>query len=90
MGPRSEKLSEEQVEPLELEPRVHAQELEKESGVSSGRKRLIKRERAGPNALPDHLPRREEIVEGEEWGSIRPFQGCMFGTATSLNTRTTR
>jgi len=74
MGPRSEKLSEEQVELLELEPRVHAQEPEKESGVSSGRKRLIKRERAGRNALPDHLPRREEIVEGEERGSIRPFR----------------
>jgi len=67
-GPKSEKLSEEQVELLELEPGVHAQEVEKESGVSSGRKRLTKREHAGRNALPDHLPRREEIiaVEGEE------------------------
>src|ERR1700704_6515844 len=67
-GPKSEKLSEEQVELLELEPGVHAQEVEKESGISSGRKRLIKREHAGRNALPDHLPRREEIiaVEGEE------------------------
>ena len=42
-GPKSEKLSEEQVELLELEPGVHAQEVEKESEVSSGRKRLIKR-----------------------------------------------
>ena len=44
------------------------QEVEKESGVSSGGKRLPKREHAGRNALPDHLPRREEIitVEGEE------------------------
>ena len=67
-GPKSEKLSEEQVELLELEPGVHAQEVEKESGVSSERKRLIKREHAGRNALPAHLPRREEIivVEGEE------------------------
>ena len=67
-GPKSEKLSEEQVELLELEPGVHAQEVEKESEVSSGRKRLIKREHAGRNALPAHLPRREEIltVEGEE------------------------
>ena len=67
-GPKSEKLSEEQVELLELEPGVHAQEVEKESEVSSGRKRLIKREHAGRNALPTHLPRREEIltVEGEE------------------------
>jgi transposase len=67
-GPKSEKLSEEQVELLELEPGVHVQEVEKESGVSSGRKKLLKREHAGRNALPDHLPRREEIiaVEGEE------------------------
>lgn len=67
-GPKSEKLSEEQVELLEFEPGVHVQEVEKESGVSSGRKKLLKREHAGRNALPDHLPRREEIitVEGEE------------------------
>ena len=67
-GPKSEKLSEEQVELLELEPGVHAQEVEKESEVSSGRKRRTKREHAGRNALPAHLPRREEIitVEGEE------------------------
>jgi transposase len=34
----------------------------------SRRKRLTKREHAGRNALPAHLPRREEIitVEGEE------------------------
>ena len=50
--PKSEKLSE--------EPGVHAQEVEKESAVSSGRKRLTKREHAGRNALTDHLPRREE------------------------------
>ena len=67
-GPKSEKLSQEQVELLEFEPGVHVQEVEKESGVSSGRKKLLKREHAGRNALPDHLPRREEIitVEGEE------------------------
>ena len=55
-GPKSEKLSEEQVELLELEPGVHTQEVEKESGVSSGRKRSEKREHAGRNALPEHLP----------------------------------
>ena len=40
----------------------------KGSEVSSGRKRLTKREHARRNALPEHLPRREEIiaVEGEE------------------------
>ena len=67
-GPKSEKLSEEQVELLELEPGVQAQEVEKEAEVSSRRKRLTKREHAGRNALPAHLPRREEIitVEGEE------------------------
>ena len=36
-GPKSEKLSEEQVELLELEPGVHTQEVEKEAEVSSGR-----------------------------------------------------
>ena len=67
-GPKSEKLSAGQIELLELEPGVHAQEVEKESEVSSGRKRLTKREHARCNALPEHLPRREEIiaVEGEE------------------------
>ena len=67
-GSKSEKLSDEQVELLELEPGVQEQEVEQESEVSSGRKRLAKREHAGRNALPAHLPRREEIitVEGEE------------------------
>jgi hypothetical protein len=67
-GPKSEKLSAGQIELLEIEPGVHAQqEVEKESEVSSGRKRLAKREHARRNALPEHLPRREEIiaVEGE-------------------------
>jgi transposase len=67
-GPQSERLSEEQIEFLELEPGVHAQEVEQEAELSSGRKRLTKREHAGRNALPAHLPRREEIiaVESEE------------------------
>ena len=66
--PKSETLSAGQIELLKLEPGVHAQEVEKESEVSSGRKRLTKREHARRNALPEHLPRREEIiaVEGEE------------------------
>ena len=53
---------------MELEPGVQAQEVDKEAEVSSERKRLAKREHAGRNALPAHLPRREEIiaVEGEE------------------------
>jgi hypothetical protein len=67
-GPKSEKLSEVQVELLELEPAVHAKEVEKEAELSLRRKRLTRREHAGRNALPEHLPRREEIiaVEGEE------------------------
>ena len=67
-GPKGEKLSEEQIELMEFEPGVHAQELDKEAEVSARRKRLAKREHAGRNALPEHLPRREEIiaVEGEE------------------------
>jgi hypothetical protein len=66
--PKSEKLSAGKIELLELEPGVHAQEVEKESEVASGRKRLTKREHARRNALPEGLPRREEIiaVEGEE------------------------
>jgi transposase len=57
-----------QIDLLKFEPGVHAQEVEKEAEVSAGRKRLTKREHAGRNALPAHLPRREEIitVEGEE------------------------
>jgi transposase len=67
-GPKSEKLSEQQIELLELEPGVHAQEVEKEAEVSSRRKRLTKREHGGRNALAAHLPRREEIiaVQGDE------------------------
>jgi hypothetical protein len=40
----------------------------RESEVSSGRKRLTKREHARRNALPEHLPQREDIiaVEAEE------------------------
>jgi hypothetical protein len=67
-GSKGEKLSEEQVELLELEPGVHGQEVEQEAEVSSRRKRLSEREHAGRNALAAHLARREEIitVEGEE------------------------
>ena len=49
-GPKSEKLSEEQVELLELEPGVHAQEVEKESGVSSGGE--TRRSASTPGATP--------------------------------------
>ena len=68
MAPRARSSARNRFELLELEPGVHAQEVEKEAEVSSGRKRLTKREHAGRNALPEHLPRREEIiaVEGEE------------------------
>jgi hypothetical protein len=55
-GPKGEKFSEEQIDLLEFEPGVHAQEVEKEAEVSAGRKRLTKREHAGRNALPAHLP----------------------------------
>ena len=67
-GPKSEKLSDEQLGLLELEPGVHAQEVASEAAVFPEQKRVKKREHAGRNALPSHLPRREEIlaVEGEE------------------------
>jgi Transposase C of IS166 homeodomain/zinc-finger binding domain of transposase IS66 len=72
-GPKGEKLSEEQVELLELEPGFHALDVQREAEVSSRRKRLTKREHAGRNALPAHLPRRKEIiaVEGEERLCVR-------------------
>jgi Transposase C of IS166 homeodomain len=86
-GPKSEKLSAGQIELLELEPGVHAQEVEKESEVSSGRKRLTKREHARRNALPEHLPRREEIiaVEGEE-----RLRVCCERSAAALTSRNRR
>src|SRR5512145_2124769 len=49
-GSKGEKLSEEQVELLEIEPGVHAQEVEKEAEVSSRRQRLSERKHAGRNA----------------------------------------
>jgi len=67
-GPKSEKLSAGQIELLELEPGSTRRRSKRESEVASGRKRLTKREHARRNALPEHLPQREEIiaVEGEE------------------------
>jgi len=60
-GPKSEKLSDEQLGLLELEPGVHALEVASEAAVGPEQRRVKKREHAGRNALPSHLPR-EEIV----------------------------
>lgn len=67
-GPKSEKLSEEQLSLLELEPGVAAPEVDGEANLSPGRKKITERKHAGRNPLPAHLPRREEIIriEGEE------------------------
>jgi transposase len=67
-GLKSEKLSDEQLALLEIEPGFRPQEVESEAGLSPWEKSFKKREHAGRNALPAHLPRREEVlcVEGEE------------------------
>jgi len=64
-GKRSEKLSDDQLELLELELGVKEAEVESEA-QSATRKRPVKvREHAGRNPLPSHLERREEIIPGE-------------------------
>ncbi len=69
-GPKSEKLSGDQLTLLDLEPGVAAPELESEADLPDELKRvgLKERKHAGRNPLPAHLPRREEIIriEGEE------------------------
>jgi hypothetical protein len=70
-GPKSEKLSEEQVELLELEPGVHVQEVEKESGVSSGRKKLLKREHAGATPAGPSATARGNHHRGRRGAALR-------------------
>ena len=51
-GPKSEKLSDEQLGLLELEPGVHALEVASEAAVGPEQRRVKKREHAGRNACP--------------------------------------
>ena len=70
-GPKSEKLSAGQIELLELEPGVHAQEVEKESEVSSGRKRLTKREHAGATPCRASATARGDHCRGGRGEALR-------------------
>lgn len=63
-GSKSEKLSDDQLELLELEPGVNAAEIENEIKVESNPVKV--REHAGRNALPLHLERREEVLTSSE------------------------
>jgi hypothetical protein len=64
MGPQSEKLSAGQIELLGARAWSPRAGDGKGIEVSSGRKRLPKREYARRNALSEHLSRREEIIAG--------------------------
>lgn len=62
-GPKSEKLNDAQLELLDLEPGVHAAEIEKEAEQQITCTPKKKRNpKPGRQSLPEHLPRVEEIV----------------------------
>ena len=65
-GKRSEKLSDDQLELLEVEPGVHAGEVETEAEIVPEARPVRVKDHAGRNALPAHLERREEILSGAE------------------------
>ncbi len=74
-GPKGERLSQDQVLLLDLEPGAQAEEVAKEAALPEAQKRLkgspAKTQRTGPRygkahpgpiPLPAHLPRREAII----------------------------
>jgi transposase len=61
-GGKSEALSDAQLELLEEEPSVEEAEVATEAALPAERKPVVKREHAGRNELPAHLPRKEEIL----------------------------
>lgn len=65
-GSKSEKLSDDQLELLEVEPGVHAGEVETEAESLPETRPVKVKEHAGRNALPGHLERREEILTSSE------------------------
>ena len=65
-GRRSEKLSDDQLELLELELGVMEAEVENEAQISAKERPVKVREHAGRNPLPRHLQRREEIIASED------------------------
>ena len=64
-GGKSESLSNDQLELLEKEPSVEEAEVATEAVLSVERKPVVKRDHAGRNELPAHLPRKEEILPVE-------------------------
>lgn len=65
-GKRSEKLSDDQLELLEVELGVTVGEVEDESEISEEARPVKLREHAGRNPLPQHLERREEKIASQE------------------------
>jgi len=65
-GPKSDRLSDSQLELLEVEPGVVAAEIESEAQCDEGAKKAVekirRRSHPGRNELPAHLPRVEKII----------------------------
>jgi transposase len=81
-GPASEQLSDEQLQLLELEPAVRAEEVEAESEKAQLKLalRLMRKEGHGRQSLPAHLPRVERIIACTE-------QECVSGSCGREKTR---
>jgi len=65
-GRRGEKLSDDQLALLELEPGVTEVEVEKEAEILAQERPVKVREHAGRNPLPAHLERREEVIASDD------------------------
>ena len=61
-GPKSEKLNDAQLELLNLEPGVHAGEIETEALQTITYQRKARNPKPGRQELPEHLARIEEII----------------------------
>jgi transposase len=76
-GPKSEKLSDAQLQLLEEEPGVASEEVDGEAKQPTREKKLNKRPTPhGRAPLPAHLPRVEEIVHVSEAERHCPTCGC--------------
>jgi len=81
-GARSEALNDDQLELLDGEPSVEEAEVETEAALPAGQKQIKKHDHAGRNALPAHLPRKEEVIAVEEKERLCPCCGgerCVIG-----------
>lgn len=65
-GRKSERLNEDQLEMLELEPSVEEREIEREAELPEEKKKVAKAPHPGRNELPGHLPREEKIISVKE------------------------